>query len=949
MSVQEAPLVERERELEALRRLTAAAREGAGGALVIEGAPGIGKSSLLAAACDALGDLRVVGARGGRLERELPFGIVRQLLEPVLTGAAEEEREALLAGAAALAEPVLRAPAGDGAAEPAFSALHGLYWLTVNLAGRCPLCIAVDDVQWADVASLRWLVYLVRRLEGVPLALLMATRPAAAGAERELLDELCATPGVGLLQPGDLSEAAVTALVTRSLSAEPDPEFAAACHAATGGNPFLLRELLGELARDGVAPTAQNAEQASRVSSQGVGRAVRRRLSALGPESTALVQAVAVLCDPVELEPAARLAGMEEGAASRMADRLAEASILEPGRPLAFVHSLVRASVEAEMSAGELAAKHEAAAAILGEMGEEADWVALHLLESPPRGHAGTVATLRHAAADASGRGAPEVAVTYLRRAVAEPPPADMAPAVAHELGEAALRANDLETAIERLREATRGLPDGAQRARAADSLGSTLTLAHRPDEAVAALSAVIEHLPESAREPGLRLQATRWAAARASVTAWGKLRESGDRFAIAASAEPTIGERLLLGVAAFDANRERTAAEARDLALAALADGALVDDPGPEAASFWFAPIALLRAEALADAARVCGEVIEAAKRHGSLPGFSMAAQLRAFVWWRRGVLDEAEADAASALEEAVMPGFPPYGHAALANVQLARGRVAEAEETLARTRFEPHSSFALYYLQVRGRVRAATGRTQEALEDMLASETLEADLRIATPAFSTWRSDAAPLLSALGRHDEALELAREEHDRCRAFGAAGPLGAALRTLGALEGGATGIALLEEAVAVLERSMARLEHGIALIELGAALRRDRRRADARPPLREGLDVAVRCGAEAVALRAHDELVASGARPRRDPIESRGNLTAGELRVARMAAGDMTNREIAQALFLTENTIQTHLRSVFRKLDIRSRSQLARALEESGPPADLTGFLTDAR
>ena len=102
-------------------------------------------------------------------------------------------------------------------------------------------------------------------------------------------------------------------------------------------------------------------------------------------------------------------------------------------------------------------------------------------------------------------------------------------------------------------------------------------------------------------------------------------------------------------------------------------------------------------------------------------------------------------------------------------------------------------------------------------------------------------------------------------------------------------------------------------------------------------PLRRALELARGCGADAVVTRAHDELVAAGARPRRDPIESRSELTAAELRVARMAAEGMTNREIAQGLFLTENTIQTHLRNAFRKLDIPSRSQLARSLDPQTP------------
>jgi hypothetical protein len=194
-------------------------------------------------------DLRVLGARGGELEREFPFGIARQLLEPVVAAADGAEREGLLAAAAALAEPVLLAPGGGVGAEPPLSALHGLYWLVINLAEGGPLLAVVDDVDWADLASLRWLVYLARRLEGVPVGMLLATRPPEAGPVQRLLDELLAMPDVELLQPRDLSEEATGGLAAELLAAAPDPEFVAACHAATGGNPFLLRELFAERRR----------------------------------------------------------------------------------------------------------------------------------------------------------------------------------------------------------------------------------------------------------------------------------------------------------------------------------------------------------------------------------------------------------------------------------------------------------------------------------------------------------------------------------------------------------------------------------------------------------------------------------------------------------------------------------------------------------------------------
>jgi DNA-binding CsgD family transcriptional regulator/predicted negative regulator of RcsB-dependent stress response len=542
------------------------------------------------------------------------------------------------------------------------------------------------------------------------------------------------------------------------------------------------------------------------------------------------------------------------------------------------------------------------------------------------------VKTLREAAKGASCRGAPEFAVTYLRRALAEPPSPDLEAVLVLELGKAALSAGDLEVAIEQLRKATRDLADGAMRAEAANALGSALFLARSPEEAMTDLTAVIDELPAAEREQGMRLQATRWTAVRGDIAVWRRLQATGDRFVVTTRTPRTTGERLQVSVTAYEAARTGAAAEARELALRALADGQLFEDPGPESGGFWIALFVLLLAHADDDEVRVTTEVIEWAKEHGSLPAFSMATQLRAYAYLRSGSLADAEADAISALEHPRVPGFPPYDRIALVNVLLAQGRPEQARDAYAQLRSEPAAVGHIRYLQTRARLQAALQHPEDALEDLFECGRLEDEWEIRTPAFGTWRADAAPLLSALGRLDEARSLAREELERCRAFGAPGPLGISLRTLGLVESGDAGIELLEQSAVQLERSSRRLEHAISLLELGAAIRRVGRRADARKPLREALELARFCGAAAIAVRAHDELVTAGARPRRDPTESRSTLTPSELRVARLAAEGMTNREIAQGLFLTENTIETHLRSVFRKLDIRSRSQLARAL-----------------
>jgi DNA-binding CsgD family transcriptional regulator len=157
--------------------------------------------------------------------------------------------------------------------------------------------------------------------------------------------------------------------------------------------------------------------------------------------------------------------------------------------------------------------------------------------------------------------------------------------------------------------------------------------------------------------------------------------------------------------------------------------------------------------------------------------------------------------------------------------------------------------------------------------------------------------------------------------------------------TLGLIEGGPEGVERIREAVLLLEGSPARLEHAYAFTDLGASLRRGNRRAEARDVLRAGLELAQRLGATVLADRAHEELVATGARPRRLVLSGVDSLTPSERRIAAMAAEGLSNREIAQALFVTLRTVEMHLSNAFRKLDVSSRTQLPAALASSAAGA----------
>jgi DNA-binding CsgD family transcriptional regulator len=233
----------------------------------------------------------------------------------------------------------------------------------------------------------------------------------------------------------------------------------------------------------------------------------------------------------------------------------------------------------------------------------------------------------------------------------------------------------------------------------------------------------------------------------------------------------------------------------------------------------------------------------------------------------------------------------------------------------------------------EMRAALLLAEGEPRAALRELQAYAQWERQCGIGSGMVPVaWRSPAALAQLQLGEGDEARALAAREVEMARRFGAAPRLGAGLRTLGVVEGGASGLASLEEAVAVLTGSAARLEHARALVDLGAMLRRSGRRTAATEQLRTGMDLAHRCGATALVEAAAAQLRLAGARPRRIEVTGRGSLTPGERRVTDLATEHMSNKEIAQALFVTVKTVEQHLGRVYRKLGISSRHELGGAL-----------------
>ncbi len=934
-------LLEREAELQALDEAIAATVVGNGRLIVVEGPAGVGKTALLTD-CRRRGQesgFRALWARGSELEQSFSYGVVRQLFEAAVAGAPEEELVGLFSGAASLAAPLfderslLRGPPGGD--DLAVARRHGLYWLTVKLAENGPLMLAVDDVHWSDAASLRWLSYLARRLEGLPVLVMLSRRPAEPGLDAASLADLAADASV-VLRPAALSASGSAALVERLLGAPPDAAFAAACHATSEGNPLLLRELLRTLAAEGVAPIEANSGWVARLGPQAVSRTVGRRLAHLPFEATALARALAVLGDGAELPSVARLAGLAEVAAATAVARLVRADIVRDDAALSFVHPVVRAAVYDAMLPVERQQAHRTAADVLLRSGAAPEKVAAHLLLVPPDGRRWAVTTLRHAAREALVQGAPESAVSYLRRALQEPPVPGERVDVLAELGSAERLVHG-PSAVEHLREAVDlALDDARRRGEIALELGRLLAFTRRGAEAVQVFEEAIAALGPRDVDLRQRLQAAMLHVAAYDPRLYPRAAEIFDRL----RAEPQgagLGGRTLLAMLAYhDARAGGSLEEAIARVETALKAGPV--PPGAGLLLFNFIGFVLTAAERFDEARRVLQEGLVHARARGSILEFAAASCLLAHSALRRGALSEAEADARQALEAAEAHGFEHarlYALAYLTQALLLRGQAAEAACAMEQSGLGEHipdTAHLHFLLEARARLRGRQGQIRGAVADFLELGRRFASVGGRNPAFLAWRSQAALALRELGEEAEAKRLAVEEVELARGWGARGSLGQALRVAGLTEGGPGGLDLLRQAVDVLDGSPALLARGQALTDLGAALRRANRRAEAREPLHHGQALARECGAAELEKRAHDELFATGARPRRAAVSGVRSLTPSEHRVATMAAEGMTNREIAQALFVTEKTVEMHLSNAYRKLSITSRSRLADVL-----------------
>ncbi|MFE7901076.1 LuxR C-terminal-related transcriptional regulator [Streptomyces sp. NPDC057424] len=951
----------------------ARARSGTGGVVLLRGATGTGRTSVLEAAVEAAAaqGMRVLRARCAPGYAAGPFAAVLQLLDPVV----------------ALERPD---PAGDEREQAA------LLWRILHAhASASPMLLAVDDVHLADGPSYRWLVEAARHVGRLPLPVLLAVtersqydiEPPAPGFTHTLSPALVTTHTLVPLTPSS------AARLVRAEHPDAPAEWIGTCARAGAGSPLLLRALLDDLGAvlprrcAGRAPADAEgtrgyapADEPSTLSHLPAGdprtpsrlpagdlltpgpgpapcyppvpetsaalypgsypAAVHWWLDSAGPATAEVARVLAVLeegdgavgratGDPGG-PPAGLLAGVAGADPARVAGWLTAMTglgVLRPGpdgHPR-YAHPLLRDAVLTGVPEARRRAVHRAAAAALLHRGAPTGTVARQLLLSGPVGAPWAPAVLRDAAALALREARSDQAVMFLRRALEEPLPEDHRQRILTELGSLECAGREPSAGMSRLTEALRLHGTPQDRVRAAVALGTALAGRGRTRAAVEVLRTVDGQL-SGHPDLGAALQTAS---------------------ALLSDQDQTVRQdvyRCLSDTAERSPELVGPAARALLVRYAATAALTSAQDAMRQVRALLAEPAHPLTEPFLLGTAAAVAQWADELDEADRLVDRGLAGQRPDLLHPMHAALLNTRADLAAARGEyAQLPAerpAPAHGpsnvHAVTLIALVETGRTQEARRLADGfdLREAPDSWELNRFLYARGTQRAAAGDTAGALHDFLECGRRQTARDVVSPVVTPWRSAAAECRLALGSPREALTLAEEELRLARVWGTPRTVGRALRVLGTVTGGRRGLLLADEAVQLLTDAppAAQGELVSALLAQGRQLTAAGERARARECLRTAAQRAERLGAVRLRTLAEEALREGGARRPATARTGSGSLTGSELRIARLAADGRTNTEIAGLLHLARRTVETHLTSTYRKLGIRRRAELRQAL-----------------
>ena len=901
----------RERERGVIERLLEAAHEGHGGVLVVHGAPGVGKTALLEHAVDPARGFRVARTVGVESEMEFAYAALQQLCSPtfdLIEHLPEPQRDAL---AVALGLNAGRAP------NPYLVGLAVLGLLS-EAAEAQPLLCLVDDAQWLDRESARALAFVARRLLAERIALVFAARVVGE-----------ALAGLAELHIGPLGHRDARALLDSALPGRLDDRVLEGIVVETRGNPLALLEL-----PRGMTP-AQLAggfglPAALPLSAQ-IEESFARRLARLPRDARRLLLVAAA--DPTGdlalVWRAAQRLGIPESAAHTVeADGL-----LAFGSGVAFRHPLVRSAVYQASDADERSEAHRALAEAT-DPETDPDRRAWHRAQATSMPDEEVAVELERSAARAQARGGLAAAAAFLERSSVLTPDAARRAGRALAAAQAKQQAGALDEALTLVASAEAGPLEEFQRAQV-DVLRARVSFAEdRGSEAPLLLLAAAERL-ESQDVP---LAREIYLDALTAALFAGRLGGAGDarRIATAARAAPASPvparpvDLLLDGLALLVAEGPSAGTPTIRKALSAFQG----DQLGTEESLRW-----------LWLAGRAAGFIwdyegwdsltarhIRAAREAGALAQLPLALSTRVGVHILAGELRAAASlvEESAALAEATDGRVvPAYGALALAAFGGDEDEVTRLVRSGTPDFLARGEGIGLTVSQwVTAALYNGLGRYEDAFA---AAEQAVADVH------ELWFSSFATIelieaASRSGRTERAGETLEVLSASTRASSTPWALGVEARSRALLNEGEAAETLYREAIDRLEPTGVRLHLARSHLLYGEWLRRERRRVDARNELRVAHDLFSEFGTEAFAERARVELEATGEHARKRTVDTLGHLTPQETQISRLAAEGHTNREIAAQLFISPSTVEYHLRKVFRKLGVKSRTQLARRL-----------------
>ncbi|MFI0780969.1 LuxR C-terminal-related transcriptional regulator [Streptomyces sp. NPDC021212] len=924
-------------------------RDGEGQGLLIEATAGMGRTTELRSAVAAapIYGLRVLSARARASESDSDYGVAQQLVSRAsdVLGMEYETEEK---------DPYCPSPRGS----PLLPVEADLHPLLRVLANDTPVLLAIDDLQWMDQSSLKCLGYLMARLENAPVALVATLAPGEA-PRNFMMAEVLAGFQHRLVLTG-LSREQTAVLAAEILGAPVRADTVESALAVTGGNPYLLDALFRDLRLSGPGPATLAPRDIVKHGPVEVAEMLLSRYDRTWPGAEPIAEAVAVLGEAATVPALARLVEADELAVADTVASLTRAGLLAQDRPaVRFAQPLVRTATLTRVPPSRRNALHVRAAHMLYESDAPREQIAVQILGShnEPAQH-WTCTVLSDAAREAVERGAYDVARDYLRRGLQECE-GQCQGKLLRVLGQIEL-SQDPAAAAEYLRRALTLSPDPAERTGIRIDLAHSLYLLDRPQDARTVLD---EGIADGGVDPQdvptlrgeqfvlgglgpLRPHPEPGQAAVASAQTGAVLSESEPPDDSAAEffrlhSADLLDQRLRLDLASLlSCCRGKDRLEAVRQAERALRRPYTGLNERLAARTV---PIQVLATadkldSALAEADRLVDQATASCSRTLGALAYSMRAEVNLHI----GNLSRALEDSYQALE--LMPLTSPHywvctGQAVAAGVGalVETARTEEAYHVLERFRLDrripERSSFGPLFFH-RGRLRLADGDQEGGLADLLESGVRLERAGTFNPAVLAWRSEAALVYAARGDRQEARRLVDAELSRARRWGAPRAIGRALRAAGLLAEGHKGEAMLGDAVQVLESSPARLELARVLADLGIQTRRSSRLRDARDLLRRALSMAEVCGAAKLEQTVREELLVSGARPRRATEVGVDALTPTERRVALLAARKHTNRQIAASLFVAQRTVELHLSNAYRKLSITGRPGLAAYADE---------------